>query len=343
MNRIEAKIRPNIARLVAYKSARDEFDGEASVYLDANENPYGLFNRYPDPNQTALKEKIASIKGCELDQLFLGNGSDECIDLLFRIFCTPGRDRCLTFTPTYGMYEVSAAINDVEVARLPLTDQFQIDRAGCQPYLNDPKVKVVFICTPNNPTGNSINNNDIEYLLENYEGIVVIDEAYIDFCSEESWSKLLDSYANLVVLQTLSKAYAMANLRIGLAIANRDIIQVLNKVKPPYNLSGLVQQQAIKQLEDVDKFKAEVEAIIKERGRLSSALQKLPNVIRVYPTEANFILVSMTEADSIYNKLKEKSTIVRSRTSVIKDGLRITVGTPKENTILLQQLKELTE
>lgn len=337
---IHRLVRPNIHTLVPYEAARHLMN-EAAVFLDANENPFGSeANRYPDPWQKTLKDKLAEIKEVPAEQIFIGNGSDEIIDLLMRIFCEPGRDSIITTPPTYGMYKVSASINNVEVIEAPLNDDFSLNVKSTLQKVT-PGTKVIFLCSPNNPTGNVLNEPDIEIILEGFDGIVVIDEAYIDFSTTSSWLVNLNKYQNLVVMQTLSKAYGLAGLRIGLAFSSDLIISLLNKVKPPYNISSLNQKAALNALKE-GTVSIEVPKIIEERERLARLLNKFKFAEKLYPSEANFLLVKMTNPDSIFDYLKAEGIIVRSRSKVIKcEGcLRITVGTPEENDLLILKLQE---
>lgn len=334
-------IRKNILSLEPYSSARSEYTGAEGVFLDANENPFGTLNRYPDPLQVALKTKLSAIKGLPVENIFTGNGSDEAIDLIFRIFCEPGVDKALTFTPTYGMYKVAADINNVEMIELPLTDVFQIDEKAIEPYLSDERIKLMFICSPNNPTGNLIDPKVIENLLQKFNGMVVVDEAYIDFCTQQSFIKWIEKYNNLIVLQTLSKAWALAGVRLGMAFANAELIQVFNKVKAPYNISVLNQQAALKKLGQMNVFKENVSTILSEKTRVIEALKSINNIKKIYPSDANFILVETSDAGRIYNGLLTEHIIIRNRNSVVKNCVRITIGTPQENDLLIQALKNL--
>ncbi len=340
---IDKLIRENIRRLQPYRSARDEFKGEAQVWLDANENPFesGL-NRYPDPMQLALKEKISTIKKVRPQNIFLGNGSDEAIDLLLRAFCVPGRDRIMLFPPTYGMYTVSAAINDVAVVETPLDDDFQIPVDKVIPRLSDERLKMIFICSPNNPTGNLIPEAQIRALAQNFRGLVVVDEAYIDFARSDGMLPRLTEIPNMVVLQTFSKAWGMAGIRLGMAFAGEAAITVLNKIKPPYNVNGLTQKAALAKLDRLGGKAEEIHRLIRERDGLQRELQKLPVVIRVFPSDANFLLVRFTDAGGIYRQLAQKGVVVRDRSKVVPGCLRISVGTKKENQRLLEELKALT-
>ena len=341
---LESIVRKNIFTLKPYACARDEFKGEASVYLDANESPYNLnFNRYPDPLQESLKERISQVKKINPAKIMLGNGSDEVIDLIFRIFCEPSEDNVVAIEPTYGMYKVCADINNVEYRKVLLDENFQID-AGQLLKAGDKHTKVVFLCSPNNPTGNLLSRSEIRKTIEHFSGIVVIDEAYIDFSDEPSWLSDLDKYPNLIVLHTFSKAWGLASLRCGMAFASEEIIALFNKVKHPYNLSTLVQQTVFEQLNLGDTFKTEwVNQILKERELLAVTLSSVPIVEKVYPSDANFLLVKVNDANGIYKKLVDMGIIVRNRNSVSLCGncLRITVGTKEENDILVNALKIL--
>ncbi|MBE7177004.1 MAG: histidinol-phosphate transaminase [Mucilaginibacter polytrichastri] len=343
---LERLLRPNIRSLVPYSSARDEFSGEASVYLDANENAFGSplpanYNRYPDPRQHKLKLRISEIKGLPVRNIFIGNGSDEAIDLLFRAFCVPGKDKALIVPPTYGMYEVSANINDIGLQKVPLTAEFQLDLEQIAETI-DADTKLIFICSPNNPTGNSIRREDVETLLANFSGIVVVDEAYINYSRQKSFIQELTEYGNLVVLQTLSKAWGLAALRIGMAFASEEIIEIFNRVKPPYNISAATQQLALEALQNVEQINTWTRETVQERSRLETALPQIPVVKTVYPSDANFLLVKTADAPGIYRHLVERGIIVRDRSKVIlcDDCLRITVGTPEENEALLAGIRE---
>ena len=340
---VEAWVRPNVRDMQPYSSARDEFHGHASVFLDANENPYNApYNRYPDPMQWTLKEKISEIKSVPKASIFLGNGSDEPIDLLLRAFCEPGKDSMLTFDPTYGMYQVAAEINNVACKRVKLKEDFQMDMPAMLGAI-DETVKLVYLCSPNNPTGNSLNRADVCRLLESFPGIVVVDEAYIDFSAAPSFSRDLSEYPNLVVLQTLSKAWGAAGIRLGMAFASPEIIAVLNKIKYPYNVNQLTQERALELLRHPERMQEQLTQILSERTRLQKSLSALPLVRKLYPTDANFILTDVGNADEVYHKLVEKGIIVRNRNRVTlcSGCLRITVGTKEENDSLLAVLKEI--
>jgi len=339
-------LRDNIKRLVPYSSARDEFQGEASVFLDANENAFGSpldaqYNRYPDPLQYKVKMRLSEIKGVPARNIFLGNGSDEAIDILFRSFCNPGVDNVILVPPTYGMYEVSANINDVEARKVPLTSEFQLNMEGIAEAI-DKNTKLIFICSPNNPTGNSINRDDVETLLANFSGIVVVDEAYINFSRQKTFIQELTEYANLVVLQTLSKAWGLAGLRVGMAFASEEIIEVMNKVKPPYNINEASQELALQALQNIDQVNGWIKETLNQRDWLVLNLKDFEFVVDIYPSDANFILVKTIDPKAIYNFLVERGIIVRDRSKVelCEGSLRITVGTPTENQILIDALKE---
>jgi histidinol-phosphate aminotransferase len=339
---IKELVRENVIKLSPYSSARDEFKGKAGIFMDANENPFGKLNRYPDPYQRELKLAISKIKEISVEKIFLGNGSDEIIDLCFRVFCNPGTDKALTFTPTYGMYEVSASVNDINVVKVPLDASFQIDLSTVKPLLTDRNLKLIFICSPNNPTGNCMNYSDVEHIIANFRGIVIIDEAYIDFSNEPSFIKMVERYPNLMVMQTFSKAFGLAAARVGMAFSNPSVIQYFNKLKPPYNISTLNQNAVLSRLNKIEKYKSQVNKIKKEKERLSLKLKKMKIIEKVWPSDANFILVKVKDANFIYNTLVDKSIVVRNRSSVIDNCLRITVGTPSENNELVKALDTIT-
>ena len=339
--------RENIKNLRPYSTARDEYKGQASVFLDANENSFGSplpenFNRYPDPLQLDLKDAISKIKGVPIENTFLGNGSDEAIDLLYRCFCNPGKDNVIILPPTYGMYEVSANINDVEIRKVNLLPNFQLDLDGIAEAI-DENTKLIFICSPNNPTGNSIVRTDIETVLANFKGLVVIDEAYINFAKQHTFIQELTEYPHLVILQTFSKAWGLAGLRLGMAFASRTVIDIMNKVKAPYNISQSTQDLALAALQNVGQVNEWIKITVAERELLSKDLLELSQVKKVYPSDANFVLVEVEDATGTYDALVNQGIIIRDRSKVtLCDGcLRITVGTPQENTILLSALKSL--
>ncbi len=339
-SKVQQFVRKNIQALAPYSSARDEYSGKEGIFLDANENPFGVYNRYPDPYQPALKEKLAQIKNTSADQIFIGNGSDEAIDLAFRIFCEPGQDKALTFVPTYGMYEVSANINDVELIKLPLNEEFQIDRNLLQPFFSDKNLKLIFICSPNNPTGNLLRTGDIEFILKNFNGIVLIDEAYIDFCDQPSFIKKISEYPNLIVIQTLSKAWGLAGIRLGIGYMNEEILSYFNRVKAPYNISTVNQQTALDILNKEQDYRQKVKDILAEKEQLIQNLTCVKGILTIYPSDANFLLVEVENADELYEKLIARKIIIRNRNSVIKNCVRISVGTSGENEQLLNALKE---
>ncbi len=342
---INSIIRENIKNLTPYSSARDEYQGEASVFLDANENAFGSpleqqFNRYPDPLQYEVKKRLSEIKGLPVRNIFLGNGSDEAIDILFRSFCNPAIDNVILVPPTYGMYQVSANINDIATRNVPLTAEYQLNLEGIAEAI-DEHTKLIFICSPNNPTGNSINRDDVETLLTNFKGIVVVDEAYINFSRQKTFIQELTEYANLVVLQTLSKAWGLAGLRVGMAFASEEIIEVMNKVKPPYNVNEASQQLALQALANIDQVNDWIKETLTQRDKLVLGLKDFDFVVDIYPSDANFILVKTTDANGIYNFLVQKGIIVRNRSKVeLCEGcLRMTVGTPEENELLIKTLQ----
>lgn len=337
-------VRNNIRNLKPYSSARDEFKGAANVFLDANENSLGSpllkwYNRYPDPMQWKIKEKLSVIKQVPTNQIFLGNGSDEPIDLLFRCFCEPGVDEVIVFPPTYGMYEVSANINNVHLSKVPLTKEFQLDLEALESAIK-PNTKIIWICSPNNPTGNSIDRQDIEMVLNNFDGLVVVDEAYINFSRQKSLVSDLADYPNLVVLQTLSKAWGLAGLRVGMAFASPEIIGYLNKVKPPYNISEPVQELALKALDEIGQVNDMILQLVASRKELERDLVQAKTVVKVFPSDANFLLVEFMDARGMYDYLVEKGIVVRDRSNVLlcDNCLRITVGTDDENRKLMEAI-----
>ena len=334
-------VRENVRKLIPYSCARDEFKGKTGVFMDANENPYGTLNRYPDPYQKQLKAAIASVKGIEEEKIFLGNGSDEIIDLCYRIFCNPGLDKVLLFPPTYGMYEVSASVNDVEVVKIPLNSNFQIDVKKAEAFYGDKNLKLIFICSPNNPTANSMNTEAVESILSRFSGIVVIDEAYIDFSEKPSFMRLLNRFPNLILMQTFSKAFGLAGLRVGMAFSSPVIIQYFNKMKPPYNISTLNQRAALAKLGRMEQFKKQVFYIKKEKERLLRILPEAGVIEKVYPSDANFMLVKFKDANYVYNSLINKNIITRNRSSLVENCLRITIGKKSENDKLIYALHEL--
>ena len=336
-------VRKNIQSLKAYSSARDEFKGEASVYLDANENPLnGPYNRYPDPLQWKLKERVSKIKGVEVDKIFFGNGSDEPIDIVYRVFCEPGKDNVVAIDPSYGMYKVCADINNVEYRQVLLNDDYRLN-ADLLLKKVDEQTKLIFLCSPNNPSANILDKSEVLKVITSFKGIVIIDEAYIDFSIENSWLPDLDTYPNLIVLQTFSKAWGLAAIRLGMAFASVEIISYFNKVKYPYNINILTQNFVLEEL-NITSLKEEwVKTLIAQREWLNNNLGQVSFVEKIYPSDANFILVKVKDANKTYNSLVEKGIIVRNRNSIslCRDCLRITVGTESENKILIESLKSL--
>jgi histidinol-phosphate aminotransferase len=341
MFNIDKITRTNIRQMKPYSSARSEFEGQADIWLDANENPNETsLNRYPDPLQINLKKKVADLRSVNINQIFIGNGSDEAIDLLFRAFCEPGKDKAIIFPPTYGMYQVSAAINNVEIIEIPLVSDFGL------PSINEIKEKLassglLFICSPNNPTGNHTDRASIKQIASLYEGLVIVDEAYIDFSATESTVSLLQEVPNLVVLQTMSKAYGLAGARVGMAFASPEIIAVLNKIKPPYNINSLSIKAAVDVMSNQESINNQITEIVNERKNLANNLNKLSNVIRTYPSETNFLLVEFKDSQVVFQQLIRDGIVLRNRASQVKDCLRITVGTKKENQQLLKTLETI--
>jgi histidinol-phosphate aminotransferase len=335
-------VRPNIYRLKPYSCARDEFKGEASAYLDANENPMNApWNRYPDPMQSDLKEKIARMKGVRPDQIFLGNGSDEPIDLIVRVFCEPQQDNIVAIDPSYGMYQVCADVNHVEYRKVLLNDDYTLDADRLLAETDD-QTKVVFLCSPNNPTGNDLDRNEMVKILKEFHGLVVVDEAYIDFSTRPSFLADLEDYPNLLVLQTFSKAWGMAAVRLGMAFASPEILYFLNKVKYPYNINLLTQQFVSAEIEQLERKNDWVDLILQQRSDLITNLSQLPVVRHIYPTDANFLLVRVDDANAVYQYLVDQKIIVRNRNNVslCLGCLRITVGVPEENALLIEALKK---
>ena len=345
MFNLDILVRNNIKKLKPYSSARDEFDGTASVFLDANENSIGSptikwYNRYPDPTQHKIKEKISKVKNIAPNQIFIGNGSDEPIDLLFRCFCEPGIDNVIVFPPTYGMYEVSANINNVTVKKNLLTEDYQLDLPALEEAI-DLHTKIIWICSPNNPTGNSINRQDIEMVLNNFDGFVVIDEAYINFSKQQSFLTDLNDYPNLVVLQTMSKAWGLAGLRMGMAFASPEIIGYLNKIKSPYNISQPIQDIMFTALDEIGMVNDMIVELVASRKKLEESLLSLDVVLKVYPSDANFLLVKFNDAKKMYDYLLSLGIVVRDRSSqpLCENALRLTVGTEKQNLKLIESIK----
>lgn len=336
-------VRPSIAKLKPYSSARDEFQGDSAIFLDANESPFETgVNRYPDPLQRALKQRIAAIKGVDADRIFLGNGSDEVLDLIFRAYCEPGQDNVIILPPTYGMYKVLADLNGVECRDVLLTSDFEPDVEKIL-RLADHHSKVLFLCSPNNPSGNAFSAERMERLLHGFAGLVVVDEAYVDFCIERTLLPQLAEFPNLIVTQTFSKAFGLAGIRLGMAFASEAIIMVLNRIKPPYNINNLTQRFALEQLSDTLQVEYQVKELLEERKKLSVALTTVPWVEEVFPSDANFLLIRVDDANLRYKQLVENGIVVRNRSSqpLCENCLRITVGTEEENTRLLHVLHGL--
>ena len=343
MTRIPDLIRPHLLSLKPYASARHEFQGEASIFLDANENPFNTgFNRYPDPLQLHLKEKIAAWRGIDTASIFLGNGSDEAIDLLIRLFCRPGKDHIIVPDPSYGMYTVSSRINDVAIIKVPLDETFQLNVGDMQAHFSEFS-KLLFLCSPNNPSGNCLNSNDVLSLVQTFPGVVIIDEAYIDFCVDRTMLNHLHAFENLVILQTFSKAWGLAGIRLGMAFAHKELIRWINKIKPPYNISTLTQRKALDAFTQKHQLQKWVDSIIKQREFLHAELQRISYVEHVFPSDANFILARFDNAKKRYDQLVETGIVVRDRSNVIlcDECLRISVGTPEENRLLLNLLQTL--
>ncbi len=343
---LQTLVRENIKNLKPYSSARHEFTGKASVFLDANENAFGSplpekFNRYPDPLQWHLKFELAKIKGVPAENIFIGNGSDEVIDLAYRIFCTPQKDNVIVCPPTYGMYEVSGDINDVAVKKINLLSGFQLDVQGILAAA-DSNTKLIFICSPNNPTGNNMRREDVEMILNNFNGLVLIDEAYINFSKQKTFIQELTEYPNLIVMQTLSKAWGLAALRLGLCYASMDIIGLFNKVKPPYNVNDASQQLGAEALQNTSLVNEWITKVVQQKEWLMNAMADFSFTEKIYPSDANFFLVKVTDADKLYNYLSLHEIVVRNRSKDpgCENCLRITIGTPEENQQLINILKK---
>ena len=343
---LDKLVRPNIKKLKPYSSAKDEYTGDAKILLDANENSLGSpltkwYNRYPDPYQQKLKDKLAFVKQIAANQIFIGNGSDECIDILFRTFCEPGKDNIIICPPTYPMYEVSANINYIAIQKAPLLSDYQLNLAHIEQLVN-PNTKIIWICSPNNPTGNSLDRIDIETILNHFEGIVVVDEAYINFSKQKSFVQSLIDYPNLVVLQTLSKAWGLAGLRLGMCFASPQVIGFMNKVKAPYNINIVTQELALQALDEVGQVNDMIKLLVDMRIALAEVIGSMPHVIQVFPSDTNFILVKIPKARQLYAYLLSQGIIVRDRSALelCEDSLRITVGSEQENTLLVDAMYE---
>lgn len=341
---IDQLIRDNIKLLKPYSSSRDEFKefNKEMVFLDANENPFNNgVNRYPDPQQTALKYELSKLKEIPSSQILLGNGSDEVLDLIFRAFCEPKKDNIITLPPTYGMYKVLAAINNIEEKEVLLTSKFQPNIEAILKVI-DKNTKLLFLCSPNNPTGNSFSVENVELLLKSFKGLIILDEAYIDFSKQKSWLQRLEEFPNLVITQTLSKAYGMAGIRLGICYASTEIISILNKIKPPYNVNELTQQKALSRILNRNIVKNEVKKILDQKGKLINKLKRISFIEKIFPTDANFVLIKVDDATKRYHQLIEKGIVIRNRTTqpLCKNTLRLTIGTKIENNKLIRALKD---
>lgn len=335
-------IRPDLLDLQPYSSARDEYTGKEGVFLDANENPFETgVNRYPDPLQKELKERVAELKSISADKIFFGNGSDECIDLLFRLFCVPGKDKVVSISPSYGMYKVSAKINQIELVEVLLNEDYSLNCEAINRASKD--AKMIFLCSPNNPTGNAFPKQEIISILKENNCLVVVDEAYVDFSKEESMLNEIENYPNLVVLQTFSKAYGLAGLRLGMLFGSQELVGWMNKVKPPYNINQLTQNEALKRLENIDLIQDQISFLISERERIEIEFQNYSIIEKIYPSDSNFILVKVKDANEVYNYLVLNKIISRNRTTqpLCENCIRITIGTKGENDLMLEKVKEL--
>jgi len=338
---IENLIRENIKTLIPYSSARSEYKKSDGIFLDANENPYGEHNRYPDPFQLKLKEKLAEVKNLRPEQVFLNNGSDGIVDMVYRVFCEPKKDKALTFPPTFGMYTVASNLNNVELIKIPLDEEFQINRKELEKYIDDENLKVIFLCSPNNPTGNHLHREDLNYILDNFKGITVIDEAYIDFNKRISYAQKLEDYPRLIVLQTLSKSWGLAGARIGMALMSEKLVGYFNKIKTPYNISSIDQQAALEALENKENIQERMITILSEKNRVIEALEKSDLIEKIYPSDTNFLLVKVANAPEFYQQLLARDIIVRNQHNNIKNTLRITIGKAEEYDKLIQALEEM--
>ena len=334
-------IRPHLARVKSYQTLRDSYIGKQAIYLDANENPFGEFNRYPDGDPIQLKKKLAEINQAKTENLFLGNGSDELIDLTMRIFCEPAKDSIMMINPSFVMYEIYAKMNNLQVEKLQLNSDFQLEKDKFLDTVSKSQANVLFLCSPNNPTGNSI--DDLEFYIQNFNGIVVVDEAYIEFSPEDSAVNLLSKYPNLIVLKTLSKAFGMAGLRIGVGFASAEIASLFIQLKPPYNISSESQRLALEQLNDLEVLKNNISIILKEKEKLKVGLEQINQVVKIFPSDANFFLVEFEDAELIYQKLLDKNILTSLRHPNLKNCLRISVGTAEENSELLKVLSEINQ
>jgi len=338
---VEYLVRKTITSISPYISARDTFCGDCYEYFDANEIPYGRYNRYPDSNQTLLKQQVANLRNVDVENVFLGNGSNEIIDLCFRIFCEPYEEKAIIFSPTYGIYDMLAKLNGVELIKLSLTDQFQIDPQTVAPFFQDKSVKLIFICSPNNPTGNTINSEDIDFIIDNFDGIVVIDEAYIDFCIKNSNIRKIKSHTNVIICQTLSKAWGLAGLRVGMAFMNNKTITYFNKAKLPYNIGSVNQEKALANLKNMELYRNHLKVVIAEREKMMKELRKISIVKRIHASQTNFILIEVADSNAVINSLLDKNIVVRNRSYDIENSIRITIGTPSQNRRLVEALKSV--
>lgn len=343
MKLIENLTRDNVRNLKAYSSARDEYQGNEGIFLDANENPYGELNRYPDPYQKDLKLALSDLKRISPENIFIGNGSDEIIDLTFRIFCTPGKDKAVTISPSYGMYDVVARLNNICLEKLELEKDFSIDIKKLRKALSLPGVKLFILCSPNNPTANAFSKQELLKVLKDFKGIVLVDEAYIDFSQKESWVNELSSMPNLIVSQTFSKSMGLAAARVGVAYSDIEVIKIFNRVKPPYNVSTLNQQAAMDALKNMPEKMNQVAQILLSREQLITRLRELPAVRKIYPSDANFLLVEFENGPEVFNRLINRKIITRNRNSMLKNCIRISVGTENENNVLIRELKNISK
>jgi len=339
---IDQLIRAHLSNWVPYTSARETTNIQADIWLDANENPFeSEFNRYPDPHQIKLKQELAILKQVSIDRIFLGNGSDEAIDLLIRVFCEPGKDKILICPPTYGMYQVASRLSDVEVIKIPLTESFQLDMLNVKKALSTNLIKLIFVCSPNNPTGNCLKEDDLLELAQYHKGLLIVDEAYIDFAQQTSLVPMLDQFSNLVVLQTFSKAWGLAGVRLGLAFGHPEVVRILSATKPPYNISSVTQRIVVRALKNRATYRSQLNLICHERSIMEATLQRIKGVNRVYPSSANFLLVNFDQPLRVYEHLKQNGLVVRDRTREVEGCLRITVGTEIENNRLIKLLSQL--
>lgn len=341
MTNIDHLIRKNIKELIPYSSARSEFKGKNGIFLDANENPYGVNNRYPDPFQLELKEVIAKEKGVRASQIFLNNGSDGIVDMTYRVFCEPHQDKALCFPPTFGMYMVAANLNNVELIKLPLDENFLIVRKDLEAHINDENLKVIFLCSPNNPTGNLMRKEDIDYVLDNFKGIVILDEAYIDFNDRASYMHKLDDYPRLVILQTMSKSWGLAGVRVGIAMMSEALINYYNKVKTPYNVPSVSQKAALEALNNKPVYEKNMAAILSEKAKVKAKLENSKLVRKIYPSDTNFFLVEFENTETVYIELVKREVIVRNQNRVVRGCMRITIGSPEDNQKLYDALDEI--